>query len=478
MTAFRGKERGGGGFGGYQHQDKKGQGTDQGRTALGDDTSTAMAMATNPYDEVAIYQFPSEIFHSIFSFVVTKDHYESERSGIKRPIASFTLSQVSQRWRTITHDLPQIWTDIRIFHFRDSQCNMVSHLIHSRTKGFPLSIALEYDQPLAVAQTRNYWETLLTIKSCSSRWKYLHIGVNQDLFTQICRNFGAPEAPLLQQLELVVHGPRDASSGHGHEAHAISPLYLEIRNAHILKRLVLIRIRLRTPSPAYMGQLETLTLDNFPALEMLDRPLIQEDTVSTHLRNLTLIRTVLALPQRSYLSEYTSFLTTLSLSNVGGYSPTSVHTMFDHLATITLRELSISHVDHSFLEGFLNSLQQDSQPQRYPRLHKLHLEDIADGYSGDLSPQILDFNFPKLEVLDLFNVSNFATLLKENLIFPLLHTLCVRGARYKDLCDVIDLRAECRAPLTTLEVDTPQFLDLSSLAWLQRKVPNFQRTTL
>lgn len=433
----------------------------------------------NPYDEVAIYQFPSEIFHAIFYFVVTEDHYEIERSEIQRPIASFTLSQVSQRWRTITHDLPQIWTDIRIFHFRDSQCNMVSHLIHSRTKDFPLSIKLEYDQPLAVAQTRNYWEILLTIKSCSSRWKYLHIGVKQDLFTQICRNFGAPEAPLLQQLELVVHGPRDASSGHDLEAHAISPLYLEIRNAHLLKRLVLIRIRLRTPSPAYMGQLETLTLDSFPALEMLDRPLIQEDIVPTQLRNLTLIRTVLPLvPQRSYLSEYTSFLTALSLSNMEGYSPVSVHTMFDHLATTTLRELYISRVDHSFLKGFFDSMQQDSQPPRYPRLRKLHLESIVDGYSGDLSPHILDFNFPKLEVLDLFSVSPLTTLLRDNFIFPLLHTLCVRGARYKDLCDVIDLRAEYRAPLTALEVDTPQFLDLSSLGWLQRKVPNFKRTSV
>ncbi|KAE9402999.1 hypothetical protein BT96DRAFT_917797 [Gymnopus androsaceus JB14] len=119
----------------------------------------------NPYDQVAIYQFPHEIFHSIFGFAVSEDYHELDRSRIKRPIASFTLSQVSQRFRDIALDLPIIWTNIRIFHFRDSQRDMVQQLIHSRTKGFPLSITLEYDQSLVAAQRSNYWEIILAIKS-------------------------------------------------------------------------------------------------------------------------------------------------------------------------------------------------------------------------------------------------------------------------------------------------------------------------
>ncbi|KAF9074677.1 hypothetical protein BDP27DRAFT_146620 [Rhodocollybia butyracea] len=411
----------------------------------------------NPYDEVAIYQFPHEIFHCIFSFLVSEDLHEL----------------VSQRWRDIAREYPPIWTNIRIFHFRDSQREMVRDLI-SRTKGLPLHITLEYNQYLTAPQMRNCWEILLAIMSCSSRWEALRIVVNEDLFMQICANFGGRKVPLLQRLELIAVGHSRSLLNYDLPESDISFMYLELSQAYLLKHLVLSRICLRMPSPAYMLQLESLSLDHIPATYMLDRPGLPADDppLQTRLRNLSLTGVLISdstLDPRAYLTEYTAFLVTLSLSGVHGRPALAVTSMLRQISTTTLRELSICDVDSVFWTGFSRSMLDPVIP-RYPRLQKLHLEDIKRAESREL----FNHNFPNLEILDLFN-AHFTNTLTKRAVFPHLHTLRVRGVLYKELCDVVDLRIENNIPLTTLEVDTPQFLDLSSLAWLQRKVPNFKR---
>ncbi|KAJ4467866.1 hypothetical protein J3R30DRAFT_3715543 [Lentinula aciculospora] len=261
----------------------------------------------HPYDEVAIYQFPHEIFHCIFGFLVSEDFYQLQTGTSKRPIVSFTISQVSQRWR----DRPSLPID-------------------------------------------------------------------------------APPMP-------------------------------------------------------------------------------------TRLRDFSLAGIVLRdLSSRSYLSEYTALLTTLSLSNMSGYRPADVTRLFIHLPTTTLRELSISHVDIAFWVGFIDSMA--GADSRYPVIRKLHLQDIEENFriqETDLPSMEFIRGFPKLEIIELCNIRHIT-----HAIFPCVHTLKVSGVQsgtYKDLCDVVDFRIEHAIPLTTLEVDTPPFLDVSSLSWLQKKVPNFKR---
>ncbi|KAJ3737802.1 hypothetical protein DFJ43DRAFT_28173 [Lentinula guzmanii] len=375
----------------------------------------------NLNDEVAIYQFPFEVFHSIFGYLVSEDRHQLEAGTSQKPIASFTISQVSQRWRDIALGLPFIWTNIRIFHFRDSQRAMVKELL-VRTKGLPLSITLKYNKPLTAAQNKNCWDILLEIMSCASRWETLRISVNEDLFAQICGNFGGRQAPILQRLELII-------LGFGKQPHRrmspfiVSPLYLELSHTHLLRHLVLFGVRLRMPSPTYLLRVR-------------------------HSRHVFVISLFVA----------------------------DVTTLFKHLPTITLREFSLLDVDFAFWNGFLNSMV--GPDPRYPAVEKLCLQNTLEEYSVQITQlPLTDFiqGFPKLEILDLYNVHHITNSLKQCAIFPCIHTLRVRGVRYRDLCEVVDFRIEHDIPLTTLEVDTPPFLDLSSLSWLQRKVPNFKR---
>ncbi|KAJ3755882.1 hypothetical protein EV360DRAFT_72481 [Lentinula raphanica] len=273
----------------------------------------------NSDDEVPIYRFPLEIFDSIFGLLVAEDRYQLETEKLRRVPVSFTISQVSQRWRDIALELPFIWTDIQIFHFQDFQRDMVKALL-ARTKGLALSITLEYNKPLTAAQSKNCWNILLDIMSCASRWKALRIAVNEDLFTQICGNFGGREVPLLQRLELVILG---FDKRHGHRPQLndfiVSPLYLELSHTHLLRHLVLSGIRLRMPSPTYMEQLEVLSVDFTPGMDMLNRP-------------------------------------------------------------VTLGELLLSTVDFSFWNGFMHSL--EGPEPRYPFVQRLYLQNISDDYAS------------------------------------------------------------------------------------------------
>ncbi|KAJ3982155.1 hypothetical protein F5890DRAFT_416206 [Lentinula detonsa] len=416
----------------------------------------------NLNDEVAIYQFPFEVFHSIFGYLVSEDRHQLEAGTSQKPIASFTISQVSQRWRDIALGLPFIWTNIRIFHFCDSQRAMVKELL-VRTKGLPLSITLKYNKPLTAAQNKNCWDILLEIMSCASRWETLRIAVNEDLFAQICGNFGGRQAPILQRLELIILGFGKWQPHRRMSPFIVSPLYLELSHTHLLRHLVLFGVRLRMPSPTYMEKLEVLSLDYTPGMDMLDRPSLPAESppLQTRLRDLSLRGLVFRnLPTRSYLSEYTAFLTTLSLSNMFGHQSADVTTLFKHLPTITLREFSLLDVDFAFWNGFLNSMV--GPDPRYPAVEKLCLQNTLEEYSVPITQlPLTDFiqGFPKLEILNLYNVHHITNSLKQCAIFPCIHTLRVRGLRYRDLC----------------EVDTPPLLDLSSLSWLQRKVPNFKR---
>ncbi|KAJ3738964.1 hypothetical protein DFH05DRAFT_731652 [Lentinula detonsa] len=382
----------------------------------------------NLNDEVAIYQFPFEVFHSIFGYLVSEDRHQLEAGTSQKPIASFTISQVSQRWRDIALGLPFIWTNIRIFHFRDSQRAMVKELL-VRTKGLPLSITLKYNKPLTAAQNKNCWDILLEIMSCASRWETLRIAVNEDLFAQICGNFGGRQAPILQRLELIILGFGKWQPHRRMSPFIVSPLYLELSHTHLLRHLVLFGVRLRMPSPTYMEKLEVLSLDYTPGMDMLDRPSLPAESppLQTRLRDLSL---------------------------------PDVTTLFKHLPTITLREFSLLDVDFAFWNGFLNSMV--GPDPRYPAVEKLCLQNTLEEYSVQITQlPLTDFiqGFPKLEILDLYNVHHITNSLKQCAIFPCIHTLRVRGLRYRDLC----------------EVDTPPLLDLSSLSWLQRKVPNFKR---
>ncbi|KIK53195.1 hypothetical protein GYMLUDRAFT_49518 [Collybiopsis luxurians FD-317 M1] len=431
----------------------------------------------NSYDEVSIYKLPPEIYYSVFDLLVSEDLYELESGpALKKPIASFAISQVSQRWRAIALDLPQIWTSIRIFHFCNSQREMVKELI-TRSKDLPLDFVLEYDRSLERTETRNFWEILLTIMAHSLRWRSLRIVANEILFVQICSNFsGGREAPILQRLELVVlPGPIYSSHVYHPDFLHVPPLSLEFHQIPQLKHLILHGIHLKTRSPAYMQQLETLDIDSLPAMDMLGRPPLPADSppFSTRLRTLAVTNLgILDLSRRSFLSEYTAFLTSLSLSNINGRSLLDVSRLFRHLPSSTLRELSISNVDLSFWNGLLNSM---ALIPRYPAVQKLLLANVE---AWTEMPDHFTAGFPNLEKLSLFSLPTLLTnKFTSEVIFPKLQTLCTREIPYQTLCDVVDFRIASKLPLTSLEVDSPPLPHFPSLSYLRRKVPRFKRVT-
>jgi hypothetical protein len=86
--------------------------------------------------------------------------------------------------------------------------------------------------------------------------------------------------------------------------------------------------------------------------------------------------------------------------------------------------------------------------------------------------------FPSLQELILLNNINttmFLLPLAGTVYLPQLHTLILTNAEYAFLRTFIETRATFGSPITTLQVDSPRWLDISALHWLKRNVEKFIR---
>ncbi|KAJ7673608.1 hypothetical protein B0H17DRAFT_168832 [Mycena rosella] len=399
-----------------------------------------------------IFSLPPELMCAIFCFTCA----QSESSSPARtPPPVHILTRVCRFWRGVSHDLSELWTDIRIFHCRSAQLASVSEYVR-RSGTLPLDVCFDVD--VRNRQLANFWPVILKIWAVAHRWRELRIITTTANFRDMQFNLGRKAAPWLEHLELRV------SDGASSTASALS-----FGSTPVLKALVLNGTGMHSSEPSsFVGQLETLDLSFSPFADLITQLADAFDAFSEHthaispLRHLTLRGT--PPPSGALVKSYTSTLTTLTLGSFRGENLP----MF--CLSPLLEELSLSALTHASWQTFCDSL----TGRTFPALRALTLTSVE---ANDL-PVHLSSVFPALEHLSLLHRADSLLALSKTGpdFWPALHTLTLDNANYRALCAFVEARIAAGHPLAFLEVDSPQFIDASSLQWLQRHVKGFKRT--
>ncbi|KAJ7108923.1 hypothetical protein C8R43DRAFT_1043548 [Mycena crocata] len=423
-----------------------------------------------------IHSIPPELISLIFSFT----HHDSGTSV-------HSLARVCRFWRSLSHSLPELWTDIRILHCRPGQLDMINECLR-RSNALPVQISFAVFHDVVGNQLTEFWAVLLKIWSVHRRWRKVRIETTDKNFWTMLHSMGRKDAPLLECLELVVSDAGDHFSSEAeHNAYSRPSLSLGVLSA--LKSLTLKGIALQVSAVLlFVEQLETLDLSSGPTRLITDLAeefcaAAEHSNAVPRLRHLSIRSSLPALDgtSGSFFASYISSLTTLTLGDLTsdlGASPL----FFTLLRTPLLEELTLDHIGAQCWEAFTTALRDESLT--FPSLRTLNLYLIED-FSV---PTYLDTAFPALERLSLRNLdlTSFFSRLSNPfspgfskpdgpIFWPRLHALTINNASYRDLRPVVEARIALGCPLAALEVDTPRFVDMSALRWLQSHVGDFKR---
>ncbi|KAJ7754366.1 hypothetical protein DFH07DRAFT_941056 [Mycena maculata] len=335
---------------------------------------------------------------------------------------------------------PELWTNIRVFHCRPGQLEMVDeYLRRSNALLLDISVHLPFNF-FGDRQLATFLPVVLRI--CN--------------FPAIKHNVGRNAARLLESLELRITG---------RELQDSQALYLESLPA--LKSLVVDGIPdvLDITSTEYSHLLDELARHTPPPTEL-----------TPHLRHLTLRIPLPNLTRVSgpFISWYISSLTSLSLGDFHGGD--GFRLLWGLLATPLLEELSLDSIRDGCWGIFANALSEAQLT--FPALRILRLSSITN---CTLHPY-LRTAFPTLEQLHIrhSDSSVFVQALSSHSAptntSVLWSKLAIDNADYRALRSVVDTRIVAGCPLRVLEVDLPPSIDASALQWLQEHVMEFKRS--
>ncbi|KAJ6533776.1 hypothetical protein DFH09DRAFT_1284371 [Mycena vulgaris] len=409
-----------------------------------------------PDTTCGISSLAPELLCAIFSFIRAESS-----SAVRTQPSVHTLTRVSSLWRSVSHNLPELWTDIRIFHCGTGQLEMLSEYLR-RSNTLPLDISFDLGFNVARHRQReNFWPLVLKIWSVAHRWRTLRIATTVDNFSSMQLNVGRKAAPLLESLELQVS-----------ESESFSRPSLFFGSMPVLQSLVLDGIGVQTEASSFVEQLETLNLSFDNSADLIVQLADAFDAASINttgvppLRHLTL--RAIRLPGTSTaLKSYVSLLTTLTLGSFH-----SEHFSLVYLPPL-LEELTLENLTDRSWQAFSEALRTESLT--LPALRILKLSSIVQ-----CSPhKYFSSAFPALEQLSLIHLdsSTFLSAFSRPspVLWPHLHSLTIHDANYRALCLVVEVRMASGHPLAALEVDSPQFIDTGSLQWLQKHVKGFKR---
>ncbi|KAF7375669.1 F-box domain-containing protein [Mycena sanguinolenta] len=413
--------------------------------------------------EQGIHSLPAELICAIFSLIHASRSSPDEKPAALSPV--HILNRVCRLWREISQDLPELWTDIRIFHCRTGLPEMLDQYIR-RSSSLQLDILLDIPLDVAGKQFVGFWAIILKLWSVAYRWRTLCIITTANNFAHIQANIGCKMVPRLESLQLRV-------------SHAVPsgeiPPSISFSSMSALKSLVLHGIALQNSEvSSFVDQLERLDVNATSTVILLQlaeqfETLSPETQAISRLRYLSLRGSLppLGVAADSAIKSYTSSLTSLYLGN---FDRGDIHALCDVLSASALKELSLDDLSGSCWDDFTGAL--SVRTIEFPSLRTLKLARIR-GYTMH-GPGYLAVAFPFLERLSLLHVdcSTFlSSLSKADPIFwPRLNNLTVDNANYRTLRSVVEARSALGCPLASLEVDTPKIIDSSSLHWLQNHV--------
>ncbi|KAJ7623870.1 hypothetical protein DFH06DRAFT_757778 [Mycena polygramma] len=405
-----------------------------------------------------IESFPAELLCIVFLF--------THNSSIARTPTTLpsvhTLTHICRFWRNVAQNLPELWTDIHLFHCRPGHPDMLDEYAR-RSSNLPLDILLDIPFDVSGKQLTRFWNLIMKIWTLAPRWRRLCIVSTAENLSSM-QIVGRKTAPLLESLELRVS-----------ESMSWAQPKLSFGSTPVLRSLLLHGISLENFEIApFVNRLENLDL--FSTSNALVMQLAEHfdtssgDTQSIpRLRHLSLRSTIPRLdgPAGAVLKSYICELRTLTLGNFNRHH---LSPLFPLLSSTVLEELSLNDLGRECWDGFVLALNTNSLT--FPALRVLKLSSIP---SAALHANA-DFAraFPALEHLSLLHVncSTFLAALAEpsSNLWPRLRSVVLNNADYRALCSVVEGRIAAGVPLAALEVDSPKFIDATSLQWLQKHV--------
>ncbi|KAF8143477.1 hypothetical protein K438DRAFT_2029606 [Mycena galopus ATCC 62051] len=391
-----------------------------------------------------IHSLPAELICAIFSFNHASRSPSDQKPSVLSPV--HILTRVCRIWREISQGLPELWTDIRIFHCRSGISEMLDQHLR-RSSNLRLDMLLDLPFKIAGKQFTEFWGLVLKIWSVAYRWRSLGIVTTADNFSYIRDNVGCKAVPQLEFLRLCLSG--DSFSAHNSPAISFSSMFA-------LKSLVLRGITLdHCEVSSFVNQLEHLDLFATSAT-ILSQLAGHFDAASGDTQAISRLR-------------YLSLRTTVQFD----VASDDLRSLFNALRAPVLEELSFIDLSTTCWNNFTTAL--FSQSVVFPSLRTLKLSSVH----GCTMHDYLGLAFPSLENLSLLYVdcSTFLSALSkaEPTLWPRLHSLALNETTYRALRSVVEARITLKCPLTCLEMDTPRFIDTSSLQWLQNHVKTLKR---
>ncbi|KAJ7240163.1 hypothetical protein B0H12DRAFT_1135270 [Mycena haematopus] len=405
-----------------------------------------------------IHSLPAELICAIFSFIHAFRSSPDQKPSAVSPV--HILHRVCRFWRDISQGLPELWTDIRIFHCRTGLPEMLDQCFR-RSSNLRLDIWLDVPFNITGKQFIEFWAIILKIWSVAYRWRGLCIITTVNNFSYIQDNVGCKTVPQLESLQLRV-------SDAGNNALAIP-----FSSMTALKSLTLHGVTLENSEVSlFIHRLEHLDLFATSAAILLQLAeqfdaASRETQAISRLRHLSLHT---SLPSLSVAAgaAFTSYISSLTSLSLGNFYRDDFRSLCNVLGAPDLEELTLDGLSAGCWNTFTTTLSEKSL--EFLSLRTLKLASIPQctmhGY--------LAVAFPVLERLSLLHVdcSAFLSSLSkaDPILWPHLQSLTLDNANYRALRSAVEARIALGYPLTFLEVDTPKFIDISSLHWLQNHV--------
>ncbi|CAK5272519.1 unnamed protein product, partial [Mycena citricolor] len=386
---------------------------------------------------ISISDLAPELLCQIFKWFCIHDA-DQRPSGMR----VYTLTRICGLWRTLSQNLPELWTSIYISRVQPLHAQMVDECLR-RSKDLSLDVSL------TMKETNGMWPILFLIWGSVGRIRSLALDLTRSTFENLGLQVAPAYAPRLEYLELHASGPETSSQQQFHSS-------IQLRHSPLLKSLVLGGVGIQHPDPAeFVHKLEVLDLDagafvndrGLPGLKILLSFWAVEEVRETSALRLLAIRGFAAelRPSPDEAVSFASFVSCVTSLFIGyRWAGPSVLAAF---RCAPLRQITILDEAPQFATDLA---QQDMQ---FPTVTSLDIEDSTaiPGLKNTL-PAI-----SRLRIRGTVNLPDLESLSTGNQ-WADLRVLIVEasGISLKNLCAFVEARASASLPLAEVVYRMPK----------------------
>lgn len=308
------------------------------------------------------------------------------------------VSHVTKYWRNLAFDMPLLWVDISITHFRKLDI-LRDIMLRSKECGLEINFHFPFIPLRAVSGTTRFRESLrirntfLVVAAHVVRWRCMSIIASNDILRKIMKYVTGILMPQLEHLELV---QRDTYTEGSTAFAAVSCYGPLLFNPSVFSSLRLERVTILCPTPYFLSALKTLSMVHSSGC-ILDQEHLQSWDVS--------------IPPIAYnpnnVSPSMTHLTHLDITGTALYGQLPCHPSFE-LSSLT--SLKLAHFALTSIELRASIVELFSLSVRIPNLVQLKLEDLCsfawNAFIQSLHRAVTDLDSPKYTALRSLTLSS------------------------------------------------------------------------